>query len=306
MSWSMQAVFSSESGISLLYNLLTLASKWKWPAIPNREHFQGQMLHSASWDDSIQLQGKRVGVIGSGSSAVQIVPNIQPGLFHITYQMHKTDCSVVSSLKCFIRSQSWVTASFGQRFAGKGGTNFKCEANFCTIHDIYLTTPDSEKQKEILRSDPEKYLAYRKKIESELNSRFRFILNGSKEQADARAVSHTLTTIFISNKPPGSQEGYAHATGQETGVGRSDRAYQLRRRLSSPNSRGWIPGGPVRGERQRRLLQHPGIYPERYPDHRRHGARLRRYRLRHGLRCKLEACISHHRPRLAQSQQGVV
>ncbi|KAJ4354699.1 uncharacterized protein N0V89_006436 [Didymosphaeria variabile] len=66
----------------------------------------------------------------------------------------------------------WVTAGFGQRFAGKNGSNFEY----------------SEEQKKILATDPQKYLAYRKKIESELNSRFRFILNGSKEQQDARAV----------------------------------------------------------------------------------------------------------------------
>lgn len=53
-------------------------SKWKWPAIPGRESFKGPILHSANWDESIQLAGKKVGVIGSGSSAVQIVPNIQP------------------------------------------------------------------------------------------------------------------------------------------------------------------------------------------------------------------------------------
>lgn len=51
-----------------------------------------------------------------------------------------------------------------------------------------LTITDNEKQKRILQNDPQKYLAYRKKIESELNSRFRFILNGSEEQANARAV----------------------------------------------------------------------------------------------------------------------
>ncbi|BCS27009.1 flavin-containing monooxygenase [Aspergillus puulaauensis] len=159
-----------EDKAHVLVNGSGVLNKWKWPAIPNRERFKGQMLHSASWDDSIQLQGKRVGVIGSGSSAVQIVPNIQP---------------VVSSLKCFIRSQSWVTASFGQRFAGKGGTNFKY----------------SEKQKEILRSDPDRYLAYRKKIESELNSRFRFILNGSAEQADARAAAERDMRRRLAKKP---------------------------------------------------------------------------------------------------------
>jgi cation diffusion facilitator CzcD-associated flavoprotein CzcO len=39
------------------------------------------MLHSAHWDDSVQLEGKRVAVIGSGSSAVQIIPTIQPSKF---------------------------------------------------------------------------------------------------------------------------------------------------------------------------------------------------------------------------------
>lgn len=81
MSWSMEVVFSSKSVcLSTLKPAKYGLSKWKWPTIPSREHFKGQMLHSASWDDSIQLEGKRVGVIGSGSSAVQIVPNIQPGL----------------------------------------------------------------------------------------------------------------------------------------------------------------------------------------------------------------------------------
>ncbi|KAL3444849.1 hypothetical protein BJX65DRAFT_319736 [Aspergillus insuetus] len=161
-------VFTDKADI--LINASGVLNKWKWPAIPNREAFQGPMLHSANWDDSIQLEGKRVGVIGSGSSAVQIVPNIQP---------------LVSSLKCFIRSQSWVTASFGQRFAGKGGTNFKYNG----------------KQKEILRTDPAKYLAYRKKIESELNSRFRFILNGSQEQAEARAAAERDMRTRLAKKP---------------------------------------------------------------------------------------------------------
>jgi cation diffusion facilitator CzcD-associated flavoprotein CzcO len=60
---------------------LTSFSKWKWPAIKGRETFRGPMLHSAHWDDEVQLQGKRVAVIGSGSSAVQIIPTIQPSEF---------------------------------------------------------------------------------------------------------------------------------------------------------------------------------------------------------------------------------
>lgn len=92
-------------------------------------------------------------------------------------------------MSCFIRSAAWITAGFGQRFAGKNGKNFDCKyfgAN--CAEQGFNTALDNEEQREIMRKDPEKYLAYRKKIESELNSRFRFILNGSKEQADARAV----------------------------------------------------------------------------------------------------------------------
>ena len=145
---------------NVLINAAGVLNKWKWPAIKGRETFEGPMLHSANWDDSVALGGKRVAVIGGGSSAVQIVPNIQP---------------IVGSMKCFVRSTSWVTAGFGQRFAGKEGKNFKY----------------SEAQKEIFRNDPEKYLKYRKNIESELNVRFKFILNGSPEQATARKVQHT-------------------------------------------------------------------------------------------------------------------
>lgn len=58
------------------------------------------------------------------------------------------------------------------------------------------STADDETQKSIMRNDPQKYLAYRKKIESELNSRFRFILNGSPEQAEARKVT-TPVDILI-------------------------------------------------------------------------------------------------------------
>ena len=128
--------------------------------------------------------------------SVQIVPNIQPSESSWSRRsrilMTRTG---VSTLKCFIRSASWVTAGFGQRFAGKGGSNFKCSATPGTSSIknewkyIILTKADNEKQRQILKNDPQKYLAYRKKIESELNSRFRFILNGSEEQANARAVS---------------------------------------------------------------------------------------------------------------------
>jgi cation diffusion facilitator CzcD-associated flavoprotein CzcO len=48
------------------------------PDIPGRESFAGPAVHTARWDDSIVTAGKRIAVIGSGSTGVQIVSALQP------------------------------------------------------------------------------------------------------------------------------------------------------------------------------------------------------------------------------------
>lgn len=45
----------------------------RWPDIPGLESFQGQRLHSARWDHAVPLAGQRVAVIGTGSTASQLV-----------------------------------------------------------------------------------------------------------------------------------------------------------------------------------------------------------------------------------------
>jgi len=46
-----------------------------WPNIPGRESFQGQMIHTAKWPtEEPDFNGKRVGVIGTGSTGTQLIP----------------------------------------------------------------------------------------------------------------------------------------------------------------------------------------------------------------------------------------
>jgi cation diffusion facilitator CzcD-associated flavoprotein CzcO len=47
------------------------------PNIEGLDTFTGDVFHSANWDHSVDLKGKRIGVIGSGASAIQIVPEMQ-------------------------------------------------------------------------------------------------------------------------------------------------------------------------------------------------------------------------------------
>jgi cation diffusion facilitator CzcD-associated flavoprotein CzcO len=46
------------------------------PEIDGMDEFEGPAFHSAQWDHSVDLTGKRVAVIGTGASAIQIVPEI--------------------------------------------------------------------------------------------------------------------------------------------------------------------------------------------------------------------------------------
>ena len=48
----------------------------RYPEIDGMERFQGPAFHSATWDHSVDLKGKRVAVIGTGASAFQFVPEI--------------------------------------------------------------------------------------------------------------------------------------------------------------------------------------------------------------------------------------
>ncbi|MBC7803393.1 MAG: NAD(P)/FAD-dependent oxidoreductase [Candidatus Parcubacteria bacterium] len=63
------------------------------PKIPGLESFKGQVLHTATWPEDTDLSGKRVALVGSGASAVQLGPAI---------------VDRVASLHVFQRSAAWV------------------------------------------------------------------------------------------------------------------------------------------------------------------------------------------------------
>jgi len=63
------------------------------PALPGLETFAGTTFHSARWNHEHDLTGRRVAVIGTGASAIQFVPHIQPR---------------TSALKIFQRTPPWI------------------------------------------------------------------------------------------------------------------------------------------------------------------------------------------------------
>jgi len=65
-----------------------------WPSIPGLQEFKGHVTHSAAWNHSYDYSGKRIAVIGNGSSGIQIVP-----------QMAALPRTTVQN---FIRGPAWV------------------------------------------------------------------------------------------------------------------------------------------------------------------------------------------------------
>ncbi|KAF9453877.1 FAD/NAD(P)-binding domain-containing protein [Macrolepiota fuliginosa MF-IS2] len=78
-----------------------------WPDIQGIESFEGELIHSAAWktkegegawEDTVKTWGeKRVGVIGVGSSGIQIVANLQPR---------------VKQLINYVRGKTWISSTF--------------------------------------------------------------------------------------------------------------------------------------------------------------------------------------------------
>jgi len=50
----------------ILINASGILNHWKWPAIPGLDKYKGTLLHTANWDDNVDLAGKHVGLIGNG------------------------------------------------------------------------------------------------------------------------------------------------------------------------------------------------------------------------------------------------
>lgn len=59
-------------------------SQPRMPDIPGIETFAGKVIHTTKWDDSYDLQGKKAAVIGTGATAVQLIPEIALKLKELT------------------------------------------------------------------------------------------------------------------------------------------------------------------------------------------------------------------------------
>ncbi|MGZ4465369.1 MAG: flavin-containing monooxygenase [Nocardioides sp.] len=74
-----------EYAAQFLVEAVGLLSATKVPHFPGQETFGGEIYHTARWPQhELDLAGKRVGVIGTGSSGIQVISELAPQVGHLT------------------------------------------------------------------------------------------------------------------------------------------------------------------------------------------------------------------------------
>lgn len=149
-------------------------SRWDWPNIPGLQDFEGTKYHSAAYPVGPEAEeGKRVAVIGSGSSAIQIVPAL---------------AKHAKQLDNYVRGSTWIATPFASE-------------------ELVKRKPDAgnvaftEEEKDRWANDPEEYMAFRKNMERELNSVHAVTLQGSELQTGAMQMFRELMEKKLAKKP---------------------------------------------------------------------------------------------------------
>lgn len=92
-----------------------ILDRWVWPDIPGLSDFKGKIVHTANWDDSIELhKDLKVALIGAGSSGIQVLPTIQP---------------LVGRVDHYMKGRTWISpvGLGGQELKRRGVTSGNCE-----------------------------------------------------------------------------------------------------------------------------------------------------------------------------------
>ncbi|KAI0397022.1 flavin-binding monooxygenase [Xylariaceae sp. FL0594] len=145
-----------------------------WPQIPGLDDFRGIIMHSAMWNDECDFRNKRIGVIGNGSSAIQIVPSLQ-----------KVEGA---KLSCFIRSKTWILNPFGDVIMKKLGLDPK-KLDF------------SPEQRKEFSGNPEKLYQFRKAIEYDGNIAHNITFRNSAMQRRGMVLFQEAMRQRLASKP---------------------------------------------------------------------------------------------------------
>lgn len=101
-TWTVEAADGSVFRARFLVSAMGLLHHASYPKLAGLENFQGEVFHSAHWNHSCDLEGKKVAVVGTGASAIQFVPAI---------------VDQTAKLTLFQRTAPWIAPKFNRAFS---------------------------------------------------------------------------------------------------------------------------------------------------------------------------------------------
>ena len=132
---------------NVLINGSGVLTKWKWPDIEGLRDFKGQIAHSANWPQDLDWKDKKVAVIGTGSSSIQMVPHI---------------AKTATSLTVFMRNKTYIAPQFGTNVSNKEADPDAADPQAAGKHQY------TEKEKQRFRDDPDYHLDYVTRVEKSI------------------------------------------------------------------------------------------------------------------------------------------
>ena len=101
--WVLRTDAGAESKVDFLISATGVLHHPRMPSIPGLDDFGGHVFHSARWDHDVALQGRRIAVIGNGSTGVQLVCGL---------------ADVAGRVLLFQRTAQWVVPMPNPRYSG--------------------------------------------------------------------------------------------------------------------------------------------------------------------------------------------
>ncbi len=103
-TWSIETKAGEKMSADVLIAGCGPLHKRLYPEIEGMDRFQGAMFHSAAWEHDVELEGKRIGVIGTGSSGIQMMAPISKKASH---------------LSMFQRTAQWVVPLGNKKYSAR-------------------------------------------------------------------------------------------------------------------------------------------------------------------------------------------
>jgi cyclohexanone monooxygenase len=102
-----------------LVNALGILTNPNYPDIKGLRSFEGSIIHTAAWPDGVDLRDKRVGVIGNGSTGIQVMTALAPTVKQLVSFQRSPQYSVPSGQQMMTRDQrAWINENYDTIYDG--------------------------------------------------------------------------------------------------------------------------------------------------------------------------------------------